>query len=196
MRDLGALEKRVYRTYWNDGLLDLLAAVGVLAIGLFWLWDRPIFAAIVPPLLVPLWGPCRQKFIEPRLGSVEFSDNREWRNRQGLWLIFLIGAGCFVLAVGLYLGRDWLAVGRPIDFIAGLPAFLLGGLAALTAVLLESRRYAGYALVLVLAGTAGAVAGWPPGRILVVAGLVILVAAAAIFSRFMRRNPADAGSTD
>jgi len=196
LRNLGKLEKSVYRTYWNDGLIDLLAAIGVLAVGLLWVWERPVFAAIVPPLLVPLWGPCRRRLIEPRLGMIEFSDDRDRRSRQSLRLVFFLGVGCLVMAVGMYLARDALAVGRDIDFIAGLPAFLLAIMAALTGLLIASTRFMAYALVLVLAGVTGAYAAWSPGQIIVAAGLVMLFSSVVILTRFFRSNPEMAGSTE
>jgi len=196
LRNLGELEKSVYRTYWHNGLLDVLAAVGVLAIGLLWLWDRPVFAAIVPALLVPLWAPCRQRFIEPRLGMVEFTDNRDWRNRQLLRLTLVVGAACFALAVGIYLARDRLAFGHDVTFIAGLPAFLLAGMAALTAMLVASIRFMVYAIVLLLCGVTGAALGWSPGQIIVAAGIVLVAASVVVLARFFRRNPAIAGSAE
>src|SRR5210317_1625377 len=93
LREMGRIENRVYRAYWNDGLLDVFAAVGVLLIGFAWTFDFVVGGAITPALLVPLWGPFRQRFIEARLGLVEFSDERERTNRGRLRLVFLLAGG-------------------------------------------------------------------------------------------------------
>jgi len=189
LENMGAIENRVYRAYWNDGLLDVFAAVGVLAIGVSWMFDLVVAGAITPALLVPLWGPFRQRFIEPRLGTVEFSDERERTNRDRLRLVFLLGVGAFALGVSLYFLRDRLALDPAVSLIAGLPAFLLAVLAAMTALLVSTGRFLVYAALLIVAGGVGAGIGWEPGRILVSAGIPILLIASAVLVRFFRNNP-------
>jgi len=189
LNNLGAIEQRVYHAYWNDGLLDMFAAIGVLAIGISWIVDFPVGAAIVPALLVPLWGPFRQRFVGPRLGMVEFSDAREQRNSNMLRLAVLLGFGFFALGVSLYFLRDKLDIGPAVSFIAGLPAALLGLLAIITAFLVASPRFFIYAALLVIAAAVGVLDGWEPGLILAEAGAGMLVIALAIFVRFLQNNP-------
>ena len=76
------LEGRLFRRYWDDGLLDLLVGVGVLLIGIGWVCDQVALAAFTPALLVPLWRPLRARLVEPRLGAVEFADKRVRRQRR------------------------------------------------------------------------------------------------------------------
>jgi MFS family permease len=189
LEDMGAIENRVYRAYWNDGLLDVFAAVGVLAIGIAWTFDFVVGGAITPALLVPLWGPFRQRFIEPRLGMVEFSDERERTNRGRLRLVFLLGVGTFALGVSLYVLHDRLALYPAVSLIAGLPAFLLAILAALTALLVSTGRFLVYAALLAVGGGIGAATGWEPGKIMVFAGIPILLIASTVLVRFLRKNP-------
>ncbi len=195
--NLGTIEQRVYRTYWNDGLLDLFATVGVLGIGISWIVGFPVGGAIVPAMLVPLWGPFRQRFVEPRLGMVEFSDAREQRNANMLKLAVLLGLGVFALSVTLYVLRDRLALDPSVQLVAGLPAALLGLLAVITAILVASVRFLVYSAVLVvIAGVIGALNGWEPGLILVEAGAIMLIVALAVFVRFLQDNPADGGDAE
>ena len=189
LRDMGAIENRVYRVYWNDGLLDVFAAVGVLLIGIAWTFDFVVGGAITPALLIPLWGPFRQRFIEPRLGMVEFTEKRERTNRSRLLLVILLGIGAFALVVSLYLLRNRLALEPSVSFIAGLPALLLAIPAALTAMLVSTGRFLVYAALLVIAGGVGANTGWEPGPILVSAGIPILIIASTVLLRFVRNNP-------
>ena len=183
------IEKQVFRTYWNDGLLDLFGAIGVLAIGIFWTLDFTVGSAILPALLIPLWGPCRERFIEPRLGMVEFSDARERRNTNRLLMIVALGVGTLVLGVALYFLRDRIGLSPSVTFIAGLPAVLLGFLAVLTAFLILAMRFLAYAAVLVVAGIAGALAGQEPGPIMTAAGIALLLLALVVVIRFVRENP-------
>ena len=188
-REMSGIENRVYRAYWNDGLLDVFAAVGVLLIGIAWTFDFVVGGAITPALLVPLWGPFRQRFIEPRLGLVEFSEKRERTNRSRLLLVILLGIGAFALVVSLYVLRDRLALEPSVSFIAGLPALLLAIPAALTAMLVSTGRFLVYAALLAVAGGVGAIVGWEPGPILVSAGIPILLVASTVLLRFVRNNP-------
>ncbi|MDJ0708768.1 MAG: hypothetical protein QNJ14_00190 [Woeseiaceae bacterium] len=185
----GAIERRVYRAYWNDGLLDIFAAAGVFAIGIFWLYDLPVGAVFVPVWLVPAWGPCRRHFIEPRLGMVEFSDARQRRNNNLLRLILYVGIGCLVIGIELYLLRDRLGTNPSMTLIAGLPAVLLAVLAVATAALIATPRFLVYAAVLAAAGVTGAVFGLQPGLILVVAGGGMAILAAGVLWSFVRDNP-------
>ena len=189
LRDMGAIENRVYRVYWNDGLLDVFAAVGVLLIGIAWTFDFVVGGAITPALLIPLWGPFRQRFIEPRLGMVEFTEKRERTNRSRLLLVILLGIGAFALVVSLYLLRNRLALEPSVSFIAGLPALLLAIPAALTAMLVSTGRFLVYAALLVISGGGGANTGWEPGPSLVSAGIPILIIASTVHLRFVRNNP-------
>lgn len=194
--NLGAIEQRVYRTYWNDGLLDLFAAVGVLGVGISWMLDFPVGGAIMPALLVPLWGPCRQRFIEPRLGLVEFSDARQQRNSNLVKQVVLLGFGFFALGVALYVLRGRIDLDPAVNLVAGLPAALLGLLAVMAAFLVSLARFLIYAALLVIAGVVGALLGWEPGLILTEAGAGMFVIALAVLVGFLRNHPVSDGTPE
>lgn len=185
----GKLEGRVFGSYWGDGLLDVLAAAGVLLIGLCWASGLVAMAAIVPALLLPLWPLVRQKLIEPRTGHIEFLEERTQRNRWRLQLVACLGIAMLILAIGLYLVRDKVSSLPVGEWVAGLPASILALLALVTALLTGSPRFLVYAVVLVASGVSGAVAGWSPAAILVTAGSVMLPIAVAVITRFLVRHP-------
>jgi len=189
LENMNSLERQVYRTYWNDGLLDLFGAVGVLAIGVAWLADAHVFGAIVPAMLVPIWSPLRQRLIDPRLGLVEFSDDRERRNRKQLGMVAALGAGTLGLALILYFVRTRLGIDADLSLVAALPALLLALLAIITALLVSTARFLLYAAMLAISGVAGALYGFEPGPILVIAALPILGIALHVLGRFLRNNP-------
>jgi len=189
LENMNLLERKVFQHYWDDGLLDLFAAIGVLLIGVFWLRDLPVGAAFVPAWLAPAWNPVRRKFIEPRLGLVEFTEDRERRNRKMLRLTLYAGIAFLIVGLELYFFRDDLPVEPTVALIAGLPAFLLALLAIFTAALIGTARFVAYAVILVLAGVAGALLEWTPGMILTVAGAVMLAIAGILLIRFIVLNP-------
>ena len=189
LENMNSLERQVFRTYWNDGLLDLFGAIGVLAIGIAWLADLHVFGAIVPAMLVPLWAPLRQRLIEPRLGLVEFSDDRERRNTRRLGMVAAFGAGTLGLAVILYFARTRLGIQADVSLIAALPALLLALLAIMTALLVSTGRFLLYAALLAISGIAGALYGIEPGPILVIAAVPMLGIALVVLGRFLQSNP-------
>jgi len=188
-----SLEHRIYRHYWDDGLLDLFAALGVLLIGVAWMHGYGVAGVIVPAMLAPLWQPVRERFVEPRLGFVEFSDARERQNRKRLTLVVYLGVIALIAALELYFHRELLAANPGVRLVAGLPAMLLAIRAAMTALLIASARFLVYSAVLLVAGAAGAWLGWSPGAIMAVSGAVLLVIATAVLTMFLRANPVDCG---
>jgi hypothetical protein len=189
IENLGAIERRVYSTYWNDGLLDLLASVGVLAIGFFWMRDWAVAAAIIPAWLVPLWTPLRRRLVEPRIGMLEFADDRERLNKRHLRLVVYFGIACLILGLEMYFLRDRFGPGPSVTFIAGLPAFLLAVLALITAFLVSNARFIIYSGTLVCAGVYGALNDWRPGQILALAGIIMLSVSIVVFTKFLHDNP-------
>jgi hypothetical protein len=187
--NMNLLERKVFQSYWDDGLLDLFAAIGIFLIGVSWLRDFPVGAVFVPALLVPFWNPVRRKVIEPRLGLVEFTEARERRNQRLLKLVMYIGIAVLILAIELYFVRDSLPVEPTVALIAGLPAFLLAVLAIITAALIGSARFVAYALILVTTGVGGALLDWVPGKILAVVGGIMFVIAGGLLIQFIRANP-------
>jgi hypothetical protein len=185
------LETQVYRSYWDDGLLDIFAAAAVLLVGLCWSGGFAVAAAIVPALFAPLWGPVRQRLIEPRLGYVEFTDARLARNAGKLRLVLYTGIGFLALALGAWLLRSRLQPMPAEVLVAGLPAVLLGLMAAMTVVLTGCSRFIGYAAILAVAGIAGAALGQEPGPILAAAGAVMMAVAITVLVRLVRANPPD-----
>jgi len=189
LEHLNAIEKHVFRSYWDDGLLDLFAGVGILATGLLWLHGIPSAAAIVPAILASFWVPARRRYIEPRLGLVEFSAQRERHNRRQLKLVLYTGIACLILALEAYFHRDALGNQLAVRLSAGLPAAILALLATTTAFLVSAPRYLAYAAVLGGAAVAGAARGWLPGQILTAAGTVVVAAAIVRLLKFRRDNP-------
>ena len=74
-----ALESRLFSHYWDDGLIDLLAGIAIVALGALWLADLVAVGAAVPAMLAVVWAPLRRALVAPRAGTVEFSDGRTGR---------------------------------------------------------------------------------------------------------------------
>jgi len=181
-----SLESRLFHQYWDDGLLDLLAGIGVVGIGTCWALDLVAIGAVVPGVLVLFWGPLRRSLVEPRAGLVEFSDARVGRTRRlgfvGMWL----GLAMLAVFTALYL----FAAAEPGALlrllIPGVPVFLLGLLAALVGLGLGLPRFLSYAGLLGGCGVAVILAGTNPAVGMIAGGLPIAINGARLLGRLLR----------
>lgn len=189
--DLSKLERKIFQTFWDDGLIDLFAGVGVLLIGLAWWRALPVMGAIVPALMIPLWKPLRDRWIEPRLGLVEFSETRMRTNRRWMNGSVVGGVVVLLLALAVYFTKGRAAPHELSHMIAALPAALLAVMATLVAVMLSCVRFLVYALVLLGASAVGLVLKWEPGSILVLAGGIITLMSLFVLLRFLGEYPSE-----
>ncbi len=184
------VERGVVRSFWDDGLIDTLSGVAVLLIGICWQYDLVPIGAIAPAMLVPLWKPLRKRFTEPRLGYVEFSDAQESRQRSFLTWSIAAGFMTFAMGVGVYFivrsGGGRLPLG---NWVAALPACLIGGLAAVTSLLILVPRFIGYAIALVLSGISVVLLDQRPGVALIAGGLVVTSVGLVRLVSFLRSHP-------
>ena len=182
---VGRLEARLFRGSWDDGLLDLFAGVASVAIGILWAFDLVVFGAIVPVMLVPFWQPVRRWIVEPRAGLVEFSEERTGRNRRWLTASVWTGLAALVSFSGLALlseaWRDRLEL-----LVAGLPALLLGVLAAFAAGIAGAIRFFAYAAAFCVAGLVVALADTRPEVGIIAGGVVVLANGSRLLMRFLR----------
>lgn len=198
--DLKALEERAYRQTWNDGLLDIFAGAGILAIGILFRTELAGLAGMfVAVLLMPFWAVAKKLITVPRLGYVSFGEARKATERS--WAIRMIVLGVLALSVGtvLYMavrsGGEGIG-GRLGELNAGF--WLMGLLLAVGLVagglMIGVRRLLVYGLVMVLAMTTAALLGFEVPDYLVAGGAVILLSGLAVLGRFLRRYPRRAGA--
>ncbi len=183
------VESRIVRFFWNDGLLDILAGIGALLIGLAWQLDLVALGAIVPLILIPFWKPLRAKITEPRLGYVELSGAQQRRNKSFLMMSGVLGTVVLVAGIAGYLAvvrgaRDSLG-----DLAPAIPAFLLGLMSLMVAAVTMVHRFVQYAIVFVIFGIAVAELDQEPGWALIAGGLVVVLGGAVTLYYFLARYP-------
>jgi MFS family permease len=185
MRDLiSKLERHTHALYWSDGLLDLLAGVGLVLIGVAWIVDVVVFGAIAPALLLPLWGPLRRRVVEPRRGYVELGEDRQRAMVRLTLGLLLAGGGTFAGALVAYRVGLEMAI-----LVRTLPGALVGMAALAIAGALELRRFAGYALGLVGVAIGSGLAGFNPGWAFVAGGVIAVGVGVGLLVSFLRRYP-------
>ena len=187
------LERKAFRSYWNDGLIDLMLGLVVLVVGLSWWQDVPVFGAIFPAACVSMWRPLRARIVAPRMGYVEFSGERELQGRtfrHGL-LAFFAGTALFGAMIFVLWNRE--ALPAPREWIAGFPLLLLAIPAALFGLFTDCRRFLAYAAALLGGGVVVALLDRDPHVAMIAVGALITLAGAALLARFVTRHPADGG---
>jgi len=185
------LEKIVFHSFWDDGLLDLMVGLAVLVVGLSWWQDFPVFGAVFPAVCASMWHPLRKRFVEPRMGYVEFSGRRELKVRGFRHGLISFFAGTTVL--GLVLLAVWQnqKLPRPTEWIAGFPLVLVAIPAVFFAFFTNCRRFLVYALLLLVAAIEVIVQGLDPHAGLIASGAVIAVSGLVLMIRFLARYTAE-----
>jgi len=187
-RTLGELEKAVYESRWEDGLLDVLAGIGVIAVGFSWEAGIPWAGPLVVPVLLVAWTFLRSSLVDRRTGQVTFSRDRREQERKGTQRAATLGSGLLLLFLGAVMVRSRGGAG-PSEWVqtwvAALPVGLLALMALLVAAMLGLRRFLFYAGALVAIGFICTPLGLEPGTQILLAGAVISVSGVIIFFRFL-----------
>jgi hypothetical protein len=192
-QDLQNLERRTYRDFYSDGIIDIYVGISLLWIGVAWIWlpDMAGLAGVFPAIFIAPMLAGRKRFLEQRIGYVKWTETRrQWEHRNLVaaliagTVFLLLGLGVFMLASDSAADRDVLGTVAP-----GLIAWLLAALAIGLAFLTSARRMLLYGAVLVAGGIWTAQADASPGWPLLVAGSLIATTGAAMLIGFVRRNP-------
>ncbi len=151
--DLKELERKIYLSYHQDGLVDIFLGIGLILIGIIL---HPILGEYVPTvamvlimLLVPVYAALKRATTIPRMGYVEFAPKRRTRFALLLLIIVLITNVPLLLIIMLTVGQQVSPV--VFDFVTSFLLVILGffgtGLFVLIGILSEIRRFFGYAVV-------------------------------------------------
>jgi hypothetical protein len=182
----GSLESRLFSSYWDDGLLDILAGAALLGISACWLMDLVAVGAAVPAIVAPLWIALRRRVVEPRVGMVEFSETRHKRTRRLFVGTAALGVALLVLFTGVHLLKgssgQWLLV----NAAPAIPAVLLALLSALAGWGLGIPRFLGYSTALCIAGLAVSAADARPEVAMMSGSFLMLGVGAWRLLRFLR----------
>lgn len=182
-------ETHLFRSYWDDGLVDLLAGLALLVTGLGWETELGALAVIQAPLWIALWGPLRRRLVEPRAGSVTFSRSRRERNARGLGWTLALGVGFLALAVLTLVVVRGQGAGAALPLLVpGLPALLVAVAAGLAGLLTGARRFQGYGLALLAAAAVTVLLRGGPALPLAAVGLVMVASGGILLVRFLQAS--------
>lgn len=184
------VERGIVRSFWDDGLLDVLSGIVVLLIGVAWRFDLVPLSAVAPVVAVPFWRPLRTRITEPRLGHVEFSDRQNTRNQAFLGWSFLIGCMTLILGTSLFLYVFKAERVIPMqDWVAAIPSWAFAILALLTSLVILVRRFVGYASMFVLLGIVVVALELRPEFAMLIGGVFVTVVGILRVVAFVRSHP-------
>jgi len=182
-------ETELFRSYWDDGLVDLLSGLALLVTGLGWETELGALAVIQAPLWIVLWGPLRRRVVEPRAGFVRFSLARQERNVRGLGWTLALGVGFLALAgLALVVVRGQGAGAALQLLVPGLPALLVAVAAGLAGLLTGARRFLAYGLALLAGALVTVLLGGGPALPLAAVGLVMVASGGTLLARFVQAS--------
>ncbi len=189
---LDEIEQQVYKTIWEDGLIDIFVGLGLFLLGITWIGLDSVYGSFVAPVLVPFWVVARKRVSEPRIGIVNFSAERVTKENRKLRGFFLFGVLTLVLGVGWYFLGGSGATNAPAwaaNIVAGLPALLLAIPAIIVACAYGLSRFFGYALVLLVSAIPVITFDLRPGWAFLPVGIIAVAAGTVLLTRFVRNYP-------
>jgi hypothetical protein len=185
--DLAAMEREVYRAYWSDGIVDLYLGLSLLFMGAMWVWLDGLvgIAGVIPAVFVTPMLIGHKRFVEARLGRVEWRPGRRgWERRNQL---LLLGGGVAMLLLTLGVAAAGSTTGLLVA--PALLAWLLAIFAVGLALLLDASRMLLYAAVLALGGLVVAWLEAEPGWPMLAGGATAMVVGTVLLRRFVERHP-------
>ena len=193
--DLKEVERKIFTSYFHDGMWDLYGGLILLGFGLTMLTNLDyLIVAFVGIAMVPILF--RKRIIAPRLGVVKFSPERQAKTKKSrlaavfaLTFTALLGMVFFIL-YSTNTMPHWLETWMNdhfLIFFGGMLAVLV--LAA--AFLVSVKRYYIYAIAIFVSFYLASILRPQDmeGIPITTAGGLIVFFSAVIFVRFLRNNP-------
>ena len=185
------IERQVYLSYSEDGLVDIAIGVVITAWGLMLTQEPSGLIGLLGLLGMGVWYFGKRLITIPRIGVIEPSPKME-RKLSNL-AIFLVVLGLVVFA-GILLSR---AAGSLVisDYSLAILGLVLAGGVALVAYLLNAARIYLYAVILFASFAGGEILAKSVTTFdafalsVILGGALILLSGIIVLVRFMRKYP-------
>lgn len=187
---LKEIERKVWTSYFEDGLWDIFLGLLMLTGGIRGLTDNLWFyLMLLPAALAPTLG---KKFVTiPRMGLVKFGSARKVKRKKVVAVLIISVLATLAL---LLLSLSGLAL--PKIPISPIIAIFYAGVFGLLAYYTDFRRLYAYGLFFAISEVLWGVFGKPIGPIVdTVSGILILLVGLVVFIRFLRKYPIPAEGT-
>ena len=194
---LQEIERKVFTSFFRDGLWDIYGGLILLGIGLYIMTDQlyTLILCVVSALILLTF---RKHIIIPRMGRVVFSVARETRTRRQkqvamivLTLLMFLGIILFILLSmdvmpeGIH---QWLA-----DYFLVVFGGLLGTAVGIAAYMTQVLRFYIYAVLVFVAFLLIQVVDVSFELPVTIAGGIIVLSGVGLFVRFLQKYPRETG---
>ncbi|MCB0115070.1 MAG: hypothetical protein KDD84_13305 [Caldilineaceae bacterium] len=185
------IRQELYRSYTEDGLLDIALGLTIGGFGALLLVGQPWLVTLLGPLALLTWYVGKRTVTLPRVG--EFLPERTMQTRLSRFALYLValGAGALALFVGVSLSGANPAAAHPLALFGLVLAAGVGVLG----LMVKAQRFYLYGFLIFAAMAVGeAVNAQTPGidtylLAVLLAGGVILISGMAFLVAFVRNNP-------
>jgi hypothetical protein len=188
---LKKLSQKVYLSYHQDGLIDILLGIGVLGFGLMILTGSFVFNMLSwMPIL--FYVPLKNRITVPRFGYVQFTSERV--KKQRLLIAIAVGLVFFTFGLGLYVFANFDDMPPMMDILFGFDgmmviAVLFVSMMIIAGLITRLNRLFIYALLTPLMLLGGQALGIEPELRVVFLGTIILLIGIIYLLRFLRAYP-------
>ena len=189
--DMKEIERQVYLSYSEDGLVDIAIGVVITSWGLMLTQEPTGLIGLLALLGLGIWYFGKRLITIPRIGVIEPGSKME--RRLTSLSVFLVVLGLVVLGA-ILLSR---AVGSFVisDYSLAILGLVLAAGVALLAYLLNATRIYGYAVILFVSFAGGEILAKSITTFdafalsVIIGGGLILVSGLIVLARFMRKYP-------
>jgi hypothetical protein len=189
--DMKEIERQVYLSYSEDGLIDIAIGVVITAWGLMLTQEPTGLIGLIGLLGMGIWYLGKRSITIPRIGVIEPSAKIERKLTNLAVFMFILG---LIVLAGILLSR---AAGSSLlsDYSLSIVGLVLAAGVALLGYLLDAARMYIYALILFASFVIGEVLAKSITAFdafalsVVIGGGLILLSGIALLVRFLRKYP-------
>lgn len=189
--DLKEIERKVYMSYSEDGLIDIAIGLVFLGWGISLVIGPSGLIGILPLLGLAIWYLGKRYLTVPRIGMIV--PNQKFENRTRNLTLFLLILGMLVLTVAI------IGIANKGNLLAVYSLVLLGLVVAggicVIALLLKANRLFIYAIALFVAFAGGDILDRYAADVdafaasIILVSTLILLAGFVVLARFLRQYP-------
>lgn len=187
------IERKVYLSYHQDGLVDVFLGLAILVFGAYILYEPGMVAIAGGTIAVfpVMYAAAKKSVTIPRLGYVKFASQR--RNKTRNVLLFLVVAGVLGNVAGVFA-----MIYRPfVIFLVENYMIVVGVVGAaifsLAAYLSEVKRFYAYSAINLIAFPSGYILPTAIYQPMILLGAIITISGAFLLYRFLRKYPKRTG---
>jgi hypothetical protein len=189
--DLKSIERRVYLSYHGDGLWDLFLGLFFLGMGIFMILDQPYLMGALAAVVFPVANGIKKAITRPRMGYVEFSAERQAKQKRGKTKMSILLTFTMLLGLVLFMAYSVNAEWGDIIKSLGLIPFglVLTLVISAVAAFFDLRRFYIYAALVLVMFITGHLLQTFPGIYFVLIGAIVTITGTIMLIRFLRKYP-------